>query len=155
MLHIPAHRSAADPGPLLSVTTAPTSRPGRVVVEVTGEVDTCTAPALDVCLHSQATQRGVRELVVDLRRVTFLGAAGVTVVARAHRRCRMRGARLVIRTGGRRAVLRPLQLTGLAGLVAVDPAEPERPQPRGPRTSGRPRTSRRHPSPRRPPRVCR
>ena len=64
MLHIPA----PTPGQPLSVTTLPDPRPGRVVVEVVGEVDTCTAPALDVCLHSQAAQPGVRELVVYLGR---------------------------------------------------------------------------------------
>ncbi|WP_157937115.1 STAS domain-containing protein [Geodermatophilus chilensis] len=137
----------------------PDPRPGRVVVEVVGEVvgevDTSTAPALEVCLTSQARQPGVRELVVYLGQVTFLGAAGVTVLAQAHRRCRMRGARLVIRTGGRRCVLRPLQLVGLADLVAVDPADAERPQPRGPRTPRRPRTTPRRPSARRPRRVCR
>jgi anti-anti-sigma factor len=80
-----------------------------MVVQVTGEVDAYTAPLLQLCLDSQATQRGLRELVVDLEQVTFLGAAGNTVLAQAHRRCRMRGARLVIRTGGRRNILRPLQ----------------------------------------------
>ena len=87
MLHTPTSPAAPDPGQLLSVTAVPGTRPGRVVVEVIGEVDAYTAPALDVCLHSQARQRGVRELVVDLSRVTFLGAAGVTVLAQAHRRC--------------------------------------------------------------------
>ncbi|MGY1593665.1 STAS domain-containing protein [Geodermatophilus sp. SYSU D00708] len=149
MLHTPVHRSAPDPDQLLSVQTLPDPHPGRVVVEVVGEVDSYTAPALDLCLTSQARRRGVRELVVLLGQVTFLGAAGAEVLAQADRRCRMRGARLVIRTGGRPAVLRALQLTGLADLVAVDP------QPRGPRTTRRPRTSSHRPSARRPRQVCR
>jgi anti-anti-sigma factor len=155
VLHTPAHCSTPGPERLLSVRTVPDPRPGRVVVEVVGEVDTCTAPALEVCLTSQARQPGVRELVVYLGQVTFLGAAGVTVLARAHRCCRMRGARLVIRTGGRGGVLRPLQLSGLTDLVAVDPADAGRPQPRGPRTPGRLRTTPRRPSARRPRRVYR
>jgi anti-sigma B factor antagonist len=145
VLHTPTSPAAPDTGQLLSVTAVPGTRPGRVVVEVIGEVDAYTAPALDVCLHSQARQRGVRELVVDLSRVTFLGAAGVTVLAQAHRRCRMRGARLVVHTGGRRRLPGALQLTGFADLVAIDPTEPE-PQVRGPRTAARPR-----PGPRRTP----
>ncbi|MGY1643020.1 STAS domain-containing protein [Geodermatophilus sp. SYSU D00703] len=154
MLHTPVHRSAPDPGQLLSVDVRPDPRPGRVVVEVVGEVDSYTAPALDLCLTSQARRRGVRELVVLLGPVTFLGAAGVSVLAQADRRCRMRGARLVIRTGGRPALLRALQLSGLADLVAVDP-DGVAPPPRGPRTTGRPGTSPRRPSARRPRRVCR
>jgi len=126
-----------------------------VVVQVIGEVDAYTAPLLQLCLDSQATQRGLRELVVDLEQVTVLGAAGVTVLAQAHQRCRMRGARLVIRTGGRRNSLRPLQLARLADAVAVDPAEVEQLQTEGPRTATRPRSRPRRSLMRRPLRVCR
>ncbi|SES74163.1 STAS domain-containing protein [Geodermatophilus poikilotrophus] len=118
MLHPPASPAAPDPDRLLSVSALPGPRPGSVVVEVIGEVDAYTAPLLDVCLDSQARQRGVREVVVDLSRVTSLGAAGVTVLARAHRRCGVRGARLVVHTGGRRRLLRALQLTGAPGSSA-------------------------------------
>jgi anti-sigma B factor antagonist len=136
-----------DPGPreLLSVAAVPGPHPGSVVVEVTGEVDAYTAPALEVCLQSQARQRGLRLLVVDLSGVTFLGAAGVTVLARAHRRCLARGAVLVVRTGGRRRVLRLLQLTGLARLVPTDVPE-SGPHGAAPRLAARPR-----PRPRRAP----
>ena len=154
MLHTPASPAAPDPGQLLSVAALPGTRPGSVVVEVTGEVDAYTAPLLDVCLNSQARQRGVREVVVDLSRVTFLGAAGVTVLAQAHRRCGMRGARLVVHTGGWRRLLRALRLTGFADLVAIDPTEPE-PQSPGPRTAARPRPRPRRTPIRRPRRACR
>ena len=139
MLHSPARRSASDPDQLLSVTTVPDPRPGRVVVEVVGEIDAYTAPLLDACLRSQATRPGVRELVVHLGQGQCLGAAGVTVLARADRRCRMRGARLLIRTGGRRDVLRPLQLTRLADLVAAAPADTERAQLQSQRSGPRSR----------------
>ena len=154
MLHTPASPAAPDPGQLLSVAALPGTRPGSVVVEVTGEVDAYTAPLLDVCLNSQARKRGVREVVVDLSRVTVLGAAGGTVLARAHRRCGMRGARLVVHTGGRRRLLRALQLTGFADTVAIDPTELE-PQVGGPRTAARPRPRPRRTPIRRPRRVCR
>jgi len=119
--HTLLRRSVANAGPVLSVSTVTDPRPGRVVVEAVGEVDSSTAPVLDICLRSQASQPGVRELVVDLARVTFLGTAGIEVLVQADRRCRGRGVRLVVRTGGRRAVLCPLQLTGHPGLV--DPHE--------------------------------
>jgi anti-anti-sigma factor len=126
VLSTPTGRSSALAEPLLSVRAVPGIFVGTVVVGVVGEVDTFTAPALGVCLHSQATQPGVRDLIVDLHQVTFFGAAGVSVLAQASSRCRMRGGRLVIRCGGRRSVLRPLQLTGFASDLAIDPPEPER-----------------------------
>ena len=145
-----------DPGPrdLLSVVAVPGPRPTSVVVEVTGEVDAYTAPALEVCLQSQARQRGLRVLVVDLSGVTFLGAAGVAVLARAHQRCLARGAELVVRTGGSRRVLRLLRLTGFAGLVATDPPE-SGPQGGQPRPAARPRPRPRRAPVRRSRRVCR
>ncbi len=154
MLQTPA--LPTDPGPreLLSVATVPGPRPGSVVVEVTGEVDAYTAPALEVCLQSQARQRGLRVLVVDLSAVTFLGPAGVAVLARAHRRCLARGAWLAVRTGRRRHVLRLLQLAGLARLVAVDRSEPE-PRGGGPRAAARPRPRPRRTPARRSRRPCR
>jgi anti-sigma B factor antagonist len=128
VLPTPLRPAAPDPGLLLSVTALPAGRPGRVVVEVTGEVDAYTAPVLDLCLQSQAARPAVREIVADLRRVTLLGAAGATALARAQRRCRTRGARLMIATGGRRDVLRVLRLTGLADVVTVDPVAVEESQ---------------------------
>ena len=59
--------------------------------------------------------------MIDLRGVTFLGTAGITALARARQLYRMLGARLVIRTGGRRTVQHSLQQTGLADVVAVEP----------------------------------
>jgi anti-anti-sigma factor len=152
---IRAHLPAPDPGRLLSVTALPGTRSGRVVVEVVGAVDTCTAAALEVCLHSQATQRGLRELVVDLERVSFLGAAGVTVLARAQRRCRMRGARLVVRSGGCRIVLRTLQLTAFADVATIDPPELEPDRTATPPTVPHPRPRPRRTPTRRPWTVCR
>ena len=137
MPHTSAHRDGLDPGQLLSVRSLPDVRTGHVVVEVTGEVDTYTAPLLDACLRSQAGRRGVLEVVVDLRGVTFLGAVGVTALARAYRRCRMHGARLMIRTGGHRNVEHSLELTGLADVVAANRPMPS-PAPHG-RTACGPR----------------
>jgi hypothetical protein len=92
---------------------------------------------LEVCLHSQAAQRGLQTLVAHLSRVSFLGVAIVTVPARVDRRCRMRGSQLVVRTRGRRTVLRPRQWTGLADVVAVESGDVEPLQRKGRGATGR------------------
>ena len=139
---------------LLSVTTT-SSRAGRVVVEVVGELDTYTTPLLEICLHSRAAQPGLRALVVDLSRVTFLGASAMAVLAEVSRRCGLRGARLVVLSGSRRAVRRPLELAGLADAVGLDADLARRGENRGAQLPARPRRRSRSAPARRPQRVCR
>ncbi len=112
MLHAP------DRTQLLSVDALPPAQPGHVVVEVAGEIDTCTAPLLDACLITQTRRRAVRTLTVDMQRVTFLGAAGVSVLAQARRRCRMRGARLKVVPDAQDRVRPPMRLGGLDDLLS-------------------------------------
>jgi anti-sigma B factor antagonist len=85
---------------------------GHVVLDVVGQVDAFTAPLLRACLGTPLSRPGVRELVLDVGGVDFLGAAGISAIAEAARRCRERGLRLRLRAHGRTSVLRPLELAG-------------------------------------------
>jgi len=82
----------------------------HVVLDVVGHVDAFTVPLLRACLRTQLSRPGVRELVIDVGGVDFLGAAGVSVLAEAARRCRRRGLRFRVRTHGRASLLRVLEL---------------------------------------------
>jgi len=93
----------------------------HVVLDVRGHVDAFTAPLLRACLDTQLSRAGLREIVVDLGGVDFLGAAGVSVIAEAARRCRERGLRFRLRAHGRRSVLRPLHLAGVLDGLRVEP----------------------------------
>jgi anti-anti-sigma factor len=148
-------RDASGRDRSLSVTTLPRVHPGRIVVEVVGQVDTSTAPVLDLCLRSQSTRRGLRVLVVELAQVSYLGAAGAMVLARARRRCELRGVRLVLRCHGRRSVLRPLQLTGLADEPDTGRSTDARNSTPCRRSPARRVTPVRWAPPQRRPRVCR
>jgi anti-anti-sigma factor len=130
---------ASDRTRLLSVTALPPVRPSHVVVEVVGEVDAYTAPLLDACLTTQTRRHGVATLTVDMRRVTFLGAAGVSVLARAQHRCRMRGARLAVVPDGRGRVVRPIRLCGLDDVLRPGPADAGAAVSRAVRAGGPPR----------------
>jgi anti-sigma B factor antagonist len=135
--------TAVVPDELLSVTGSPVDARGRVVVTVRGEVDAYTAPLLEACLDGQVARRKVRTVVVDLEQVGFLGATGIAVLLRARRRCLARGARLLVRSGGQRRVLQPLELTGLAPLVVSEADGARRQGRRGPaRAAGARRSGR-------------
>jgi anti-sigma B factor antagonist len=89
---------------------------------VAGEVDSSSAPALRTAVDD-AFAAGVSELVVDLDAVTFLDSAGLCVLAGAHRRAEEERVRLRV-LASNRAVIRPLQITGLWDLLAVEQVGP-------------------------------
>jgi anti-sigma B factor antagonist len=87
-------------------------------VRAAGEIDSTTAPLLSQHLTAQL-DADVRELTVDLGEVTFLDSAGLCVLATAHRRAGRQDVRLrVLATS--RAVVRPLQITGLWDLLHAE-----------------------------------
>ena len=98
---------------LISVTP---SAGGRV--SVAGEVDCSTAPRLAACLDATLAS-GPDELVVDLTEVTFLDSAGLHALVTAHAQAGRLGVpmRVLVAT---RAVLRPIQVTGLEHVLGVE-----------------------------------
>ncbi|WP_138759991.1 STAS domain-containing protein [Modestobacter altitudinis] len=97
---------------------------GRCTVTVVGDLDTLSAPVLGGCLAEVLDHPDVRVVELDLCGVTFLDSAGLTVLASAHRTAQRAGQVLRMRCGTARAVLRPLQITGLAGVLSVIDARP-------------------------------
>ena len=92
-----------------------------VCVTAVGEIDSTSAPVLrqelDALLDSE-----VREFIVDLGRVTFLDSAGLCVLAAAHRRAVGQDVRMRVLASSR-AVIRPLQITGLWELLHAEQVE--------------------------------
>ena len=108
----PKHRPPSD---LLTVEIsepAPTAR-----LTVAGEIDSSSAPLLREKLDTLFGSP-VRELTIDLTAVTFLDSAGLCVLAAAHRRA---GSEVSLRVlAFSRAVIRPLQITGLWQLLNAE-----------------------------------
>lgn len=93
-----------------------------VIVTVVGEVDLNTVDQLKTCLDTAClASQPPRELVVDLSRVTFLGAVGLASLVIADHRCQELGVAFRI-VANHRAVLRPLAITGLSEIMRVVPA---------------------------------
>jgi anti-sigma B factor antagonist len=105
---------------LVSIDVATTEQAVRLAV--TGEVDSSSAPALRTSVD-EAFAAGARDITIDLDAVTFLDSAGLCVLAGAHRRAEEDGVRLRV-LASNRAVMRPLQITGLWELLAVEQVEP-------------------------------
>jgi anti-sigma B factor antagonist len=92
-----------------------------VRLAASGEVDSSSAPTLRTCLD-EVLDKGVTDLTVDLTGVTFLDSAGLCVLAAAHRRAVRSDVRLTVLASSR-AVIRPMQITGLYDLLHVVPQE--------------------------------
>jgi anti-sigma B factor antagonist len=93
-----------------------------VRLSAAGEVDSSSAPVLRSEIDA-VLNRPVREVVLDLDEVTFLDSAGLSTLAAAHRCARERDVRLRVLASGR-AVVRPLEITGLWDLLGAELIQP-------------------------------
>jgi anti-sigma B factor antagonist len=88
------------------------------VVTAAGEIDSTSAPVLRERLES-LLEGELTELTVDLTAVTFLDSAGLCVLAAAHRRAAGQDIGMRVLASSR-AVIRPLQITGLWNLLRAE-----------------------------------
>ncbi|HEX4700827.1 MAG TPA: STAS domain-containing protein [Pseudonocardiaceae bacterium] len=99
----------------------------RVVLRVSGELDMVTAPVLTEHVREQFSRDPgpgrARTLVFDLTRVSFLGSAGLAVLAHAQATAVDRGDAVQV-VASARAVLRPLEVTGLDKVLDIRPELP-------------------------------
>jgi anti-sigma B factor antagonist len=98
-------------------TRVSTPAAGRVVVHVSGEVDTLTAPELDAAVERQLDGQ-VTNLVLDLTGVNFLASSGLAVLIKAAHVAQERGMALSL-VSANRAVVRPLEVTKTAGMFTI------------------------------------
>ena len=87
-------------------------------VHAAGEIDSTSAPLLSKHL-ADMLDSDVRELTVDLRGVSFLDSAGLCVLATVHRRAVRQDVQMRVLASSR-AVVRPLQITGLWDLLRAE-----------------------------------
>lgn len=91
------------------------------VVTAAGEIDSTSAPVLRERLEA-LLQSEVTEFTVDLTAVTFLDSAGLCVLAAAHRSAARQDVTMRVLASSR-AVIRPLQITGLWNLLEAEQIE--------------------------------
>ena len=87
------------------------------VLQVTGEVDACTAPVLRERIRELAA-KGTVHLIADLGQVDFLDSTGLGVLVGGLKRLREAGGSLALVISTPR-ILRVFQVTGLTKALAV------------------------------------
>jgi anti-sigma B factor antagonist len=84
---------------------------GRALLTVAGEVDIATGPRVRQAVIDLLDE-GVRDLVIDLRQVSFLDSSGLGVLVGALRRLKGRDGALRLVCSGE-TILKTFRLTGL------------------------------------------
>jgi anti-sigma B factor antagonist len=90
------------------------------VLRLQGDLDLLTAPLLRETLRSMPDRADC--VLVDLTGIEFLGSAGLAELAAAQNAATGAGARIVL-VASSRAVLRPLEVTGLHTLFQIFESE--------------------------------
>lgn len=100
-----------------SSTFAVDLHPERETMRVAprGELDGTTAAMLEAQLH-ELRDSGFDCVVLDLRRLTFMGSAGIALILAEDRRARSNGHDFSL-IAGPAAIQRVLDVAGVAGLV--------------------------------------
>ncbi|ATY09106.1 anti-sigma factor antagonist [Amycolatopsis sp. AA4] len=104
----------------MSETTDRSLRPGDLaircgsvgsllLVRLGGALDLATADDLAAVLDQQL--RTGRDIVLDCTALDFMAVVGMSLMLETHRAARARHQKLIVVTGGNRAVLRPLRVT--------------------------------------------
>lgn len=108
---------AATPGHLIGVDVVahPT---GVAVVRVTGEVDMATAPVFRQAVDERIA--GQESFVVDMDGVDFLSSAGLAVLVDTREKTAQHELKWAV-VAARPTVIRPLEITGLLGMLPIHP----------------------------------
>ncbi|MGW6446593.1 STAS domain-containing protein [Lentzea sp. NPDC055074] len=101
--------------PLLTVRAVDVA--GVVVIAVEGEIDVDTADEVLDAVRLGFTSEGPA-LVADLSLVSFFGSTGISTLISAHELAEEHGKKLHV-VAPQRAVRRPLQVTGVADVLAL------------------------------------
>lgn len=109
---------------------------GRVVVDVIGPLDVNTAGQLRHRLTDLIDGQGNRQLVLDLRGMTLVDSAGLSVLIHAHKRIQMNAGDLVL-SGASPEVLAVFEAAGLDKVFTLTPSWMHPAHGDGPRESGR------------------
>ncbi|MFH5210703.1 STAS domain-containing protein [Antrihabitans sp. NCIMB 15449] len=96
------------------VVDASCTKDGTVVVRIVGDIDMATQRYLRTRFDETFAEfPSPKAVLADVAEVTFFGSAGIELLVALAERSAARGHPFRIVTGNNRAVIRPLEVTGL------------------------------------------
>ncbi len=88
----------------------------RLVLSVSGRVDTVTAPELEKCINDN--MEGVTELILDLKDMTYTSSAGLRVLLKAQKLMNKQGAMKLVNVNS--DVMEVLEMTGFTDILTIE-----------------------------------
>ena len=97
--------------------TIGTKRNGKeIVIEVTGRLDTGSAPMLDQAINENV--QDVEMLILDLNGLAYISSAGLRVLLNAQKKMNQLGAMKVKNVG--EEVMSVFEMTGFADILTIE-----------------------------------
>ena len=88
----------------------------ELIMEITGRLDTITAPALDKCI--QENLGDTKNLVLDLKNLEYISSAGLRVLLAAQKKMQQVGKMKVINVC--ELVMDVFEMTGFADILTIE-----------------------------------
>ena len=85
-------------------------------IEITGRLDTTTAPVLDKTINED--MEGTKDLILDLKGLEYISSAGLRVLLSAQKKMMKIGSMKVVNVG--EAVMEVLEMTGFADILVIE-----------------------------------
>ena len=85
-------------------------------IEITGRLDTVTAPALDKMINEEL--EGINALTLDMNALEYISSAGLRVLLSAQKKMQKIGSMKLI--GVSEAVMEVLEMTGFADILTIE-----------------------------------
>ncbi|MBR0541001.1 MAG: STAS domain-containing protein [Clostridia bacterium] len=88
----------------------------KLLLEVSGRVDTTTAPELESCINEST--KGVKELVLDLKDMAYISSAGLRVMLKAHKLMSAQGSLIIKNVQS--DVMEVFEMTGFSDILRFE-----------------------------------
>ena len=85
-------------------------------IEITGRLDTTTAPVLDKTINEDI--EGTKDLILDMKGLEYISSAGLRVLLSAQKKMMKIGSMKVVNVGG--DVMEVLEMTGFADILVIE-----------------------------------
>jgi anti-sigma B factor antagonist len=88
----------------------------EIVLEITGRLDTITAPALDKTINENLV--GIKSLTLDFKCLEYISSAGLRVLLSAQKKMQQLGIMKIINVCD--AIMDVFEMTGFADILTIE-----------------------------------